>query len=360
MSSETNRRLFISNGIKLAAASAAAPLLSSCSTFDEYLFEDSFYLKDQVVIAGGGISGLFLAQSLRRNKMGFKLFEGSARIGGRIQSSKQVDYGASIYRSDDELLKKLVKELELASAPLDKSHLFLIAGMQDLTDRLFEHLAGLIVYRSVRLRWKAIAIQKINEFHEVEFDTPRGRRTFVTKKLALAIPPSQWASIQGLGDLPEMKNAMTWAESLRRENTVKVILTSQQQYVTAAPIKNLMFFEDESLQVRQIVKKNKSSTWIEIDFKSNTAGASIEIEKINDFIKRKMKITFNVNKMSSENYFDWNRVRLIQGSAFTSPLVFPEIKSNSFQVVGDFASALKPQSLEGALQSALRAAEFLS
>ena len=361
MSSETNRREFIFKSLRTGAALAAiSPILSGCSTLDEYLFEDSFFLKDKVLIVGGGLGGLYLAHRLQFNKVGLRLFEGSSRMGGRVQSIKQIDYGASIFSSDDQILRSLLKEFDMATTQLDKSHFYLPGGMQELIDRLVEQISGLIVYRSIRLRWKVISVQRIKQFHEVVFETPRGRRTVIVRKLALAIPPSQWSRIHGLDEIPEMKSALTWASSLRKENTVKVILTTEQQFVSNAPFKSLNYFEDDNLQARQIFKKVKGTSWLELDFKSVQPGASIEIVRINDFIRKKMNINFTTAKMAGENYFDWNAVDLIQGSAFTSPLVFPEIKSGTFQIVGDFASPLKPQSLEGALQSAARSAEFLT
>lgn len=361
MSSETNRRSFIFNGLKVTAGLAGLSTLSACSTLDEYLFEDSFYVKDQVMIAGGGLSGLYLAYKLRQNKNAFRLFEGSSRLGGRIHSVKQIDFGASLYHNDDEMMKALIKELDLTSNTLDKNHYYLANGMQELTDRLVERIQGLIAYRSVRVRWKLVSVHRINRYLEVVFQTPEGRqRTFVGKKLALAIPPTQWASIDGLSSLEEMKPALAWASSLRKENTVKVVLTPQQLFTFSGVQKNLTYFEDETYQARQVIKKNKTGSWVEIDFKANDEHATFEIEKLNDFMKKKMDLSFSATKMAADSYLDWSHADLIHGSAFTNVAAMPEIKSSMIQVVGDFASAQKVHTLEGALQSVAHALEYLA
>ncbi|MBC7419621.1 MAG: NAD(P)-binding protein [Bdellovibrio sp.] len=359
MSTETNRRLFILNSLKAAGGLAAASTLGACSTFDEYLFEDAFYLKDQTIIVGGGISGMYLAYKLRQNKMAYRIFEGSSRLGGRIRSNKGYDYGASVYSDHDETLKSLIKEYAIPITNLDKNNFYLNNGMQSLIDYLFEHTAGLITYRSVRLRWKLISIQKINSLFEVVFDGPKGRRTFVAKKVALAIPPNQWGSIAGLYDLPEMAAIKTWAQSVRKENTMKVILTSQQSYSLNSTVKSLSFYEDDHFEARQVIKKNKSTSWVEIDLTPKNSQVSVEIEKINDFIKKKMNINFLDGRMSAENYFDWNKIELIQGAAFSSPIAIPDIKSSQFQVIGDFSRLDRAGTVEGALLSAIRGADYL-
>ena len=363
MSSEKSRRAFIIQSLKatggLLGGTAALSTLSACSTFDEYLFEDTFLLNDQTVIVGGGISGMYFASLLRENKTVFRLFEGSTRLGGRIRSARNFDYGASLYTEKDELVKALVKKYSLNSQTLEKGQYYLANGMQSLTDALYQQIAGLIVYKSVRLRWKLISVQKINNLYETVFEGPQGRRTYVTKKLVLAIPPNQWSGVAGLAELPEMKKIMTWAQSIRRENTVKVILTPQQLFNYQSSAKNLTEYADENYRARQIIKKTKSGNWIEIDVKSKNPEASIEIEKINDFIKKKLNVSFSTNRMTAENYFDWNRVNLIRGSGFIAPTPMPELKSSYFQVIGDFASLERPGQVEGALSSAARAAELI-
>ena len=72
-----------------------------------------------------------------------------------------------------------------------------------------------------------------------------------------------------------------------------------------------------------------------------------------------MNLNFSSAKMTTENYFDWSQISLIQGATFTSEVDMPEVRSLALQVVGDFTRKENSGRIEGALQSAHRAAEIL-
>lgn len=358
MSSVLSRRNFVQGLLKSSVAVSVGSAISSCSTLDEYLLEDPVYLKNQVAIVGGGLSGLYLASKLKQNKTEYKLFEGSTRFGGRVRSLQSVDIGASLFNVNDQLTRALVNEFSLPSTTLEKNNYYLNGGMEGLTDSLLERVVGLIPYRSVRLRWKLASIEKVNSFYELTFNTPTGQKIFICKRVALAVPPSQWKHIDGLLDLPDMKWAREWLNTLVFENRIKATFAANQfnpSHLIANPIS---FFEDDNLYVRQILKKNKNSSWLELDIRSKTNQASLEVEKINEFLKKKMSITVN-SKSATEIYFDWSSVSMIESAFFKSAIPVPEIKSSSFQLVGDYIPTLKAHSLEGALVSAARASEFL-
>ncbi len=360
MSLKSNRRNFILNTAKLAGGVTALAAFNACSTLDEYIFEDSFYLKDQTVIVGGGIAGMYLAYKLRQNKMSYRIFEASSRLGGRIRSDRGIDCGASVFTNADETLKSLIKEYNIAFTALDRKNFYVNDGMQSVVENLREHISGLITYRSVRLRWKLISVQKINNMYEVVFEGPGGRRTYVSKKLVLAMPPPQWAKVKGLYDLPEMQPLKAWADALTVQNTVKAIVTSQQGLATASLGRGISFYSDDNFEVRQIVKNTKTNgTWVEVDFTVKVPQVSLEIEKINDFLKKRMGLNFSAAKMGTDNYFDWGKVSFIQGSKFLSAAALPEIRSSSLQVVGDFSRLENNGTIEGAMLSAVRAADYL-
>lgn len=360
MKLRSNRRNFILNSLKLAGSAAAFSTLSACSTLDEYIFEDSFYLKNETVIAGGGMAGMYLAYKLRQNKMTYRIFEASAFLGGRIRSDHGFDYGASLYTSSDQTFKNLIKEYNIPFTAVDKTHFYVNNGMQSVIDSLSEHISGLITYRSVRLRWKLVSVKKMNSMYEVAFMGPAGRRTYVAKKLVLAIPPPQWASVAGLYDLPEMQELKEWAAKVQTENTIKVILPASSGTTGYSLNRRLTTYADDTMSARQVVKSSSvNGTWVEIDLTPREPGVGIEVEKINDFLKKKMNLNFVPTKLSSENYFDWSKIAFIQGSRFMNPIPMPEIQSSTFQVIGDFANIQQSGRIEGAMLSAERAAEFI-
>ena len=118
--------------------------LPACSSFDEYLFDEHEFLKDQVIIIGGGITGLYLAQKLRQLKTEFRLFEGASVFGGRIRSNNELDFGASVFEQTDVHLKKLVQDLNLTETALGKTQFVMNSGAESVTQELQQAFPNLV------------------------------------------------------------------------------------------------------------------------------------------------------------------------------------------------------------------------
>ncbi|MEK6628712.1 MAG: FAD/NAD(P)-binding protein [Bdellovibrionota bacterium] len=358
MSIIKSRRSFIKSALKNsligAAGLATLSTFSSCSSFDDYLFDDRYSFDDEVLIIGGGVSGLYLAHMLRNSKTEFRLFEGSNNLGGRIKSFAGTDYGASLLSNNDILAKKLVKSLSLETTELNKDFMYLSNGMQTMTDVLFERTVGLIPYRSFRLRWKLIEIQKKGTRYNLVFQHPTGQQQYNCKKIALAIPPTQWKSVKGLLGLPEMHWAAEWLNALNIENTVKLILPAS----SGSSLKPYMKTDYSGLEIRQIIKKNKSLPTLEIDVKY-PSGANVSTEKIYDVLKKHMQINYPFQKLQADQLYDWSHVSLIKGSNFRNSMTIPRALNPNFQILGDFTATKDIYSIEGALQSAKQASELL-
>lgn len=350
-----NRRKFLWDVVVSAAGISSAGLLSSCSSFDSYFFEDRYDFKDEVMIIGGGISGLYLAHKLRSNKTEFRLFEGSNSFGGRIRSNAGTDYGASLISVNDKNVKLLLQELSLQSKPLDKEFLYLPEGMQALSDGLVDRVVGLIPYRNFRMRWQLMHIRSYRSGFELVFENPGGQKRFNCKKVALAIPPSQWAAVGGLLELPEMRWAPEWLESLAIENAIKIILPGNAVPNLAKPRVEI---NTEDVNIRQIIKKGRLTPLVEIEV-SYLQAEYKTIEMIYSLIKKKLQIDYPFEKLSVEQYFDWRQVKLIRGSKFKNFMAVPPSTNPHFQIVGDFTPSTALRTIEGALQSAIRASELL-
>lgn len=351
-----NRRKFLKNTLVGAAGLSSLSLLSACSSFEDYLFDDRYSFKEEVMIVGGGISGLYLAYKLRNNKTEFRLFEGANSFGGRIKSFAGSDYGASLLSVNDIHARQLVKELLLPTINLNKEYFYLPEGMQSLSDVLVERIMGLLPYRNFRVRWKLVEIRKHNAGFELVFENPTGQKRFKCKKIALALPPSQWPAIAGLMGLPEMKWAADWLGTLKIENSIKIILPGSALSSLPKPLVELNY---ENLDIRQIIKKNKDVPTVEIDL-SYPINESKSIENVYNVLKKKLQLSYPFEKLSTDQYFDWQQVKLIKGAKFVNNTPMPDSIRDNFQIVGDFAVKGRAiHTIEGALQSATRASELL-
>ncbi|MEQ1723922.1 MAG: FAD-dependent oxidoreductase, partial [Pseudobdellovibrio sp.] len=272
----------------------------------------------------------------------------------RDRSNTGIDYGASLIGNNNVLALELLKYLNLESKAIDKNYVYLAEGMQRLPDSLVERVIGLIPYRNFRLRWKLVAIEKMSSGYTLTFENPNGQKKFTCRKIALAIPPTQWTSVAGLLELPEMKWANSWLGSLETQNTIKIILP-----IAAIGNSSKSFVETsyENLTLRQVVKRGRSSPIVEVDV-SYLSKEDVSIDYIYNALKKKLQISYPFQKLSTEQFYDWKQTRLIRGSSFKNFLAVPEPINYNFQVVGDFTANSGIYTLEGALQSAKLASEL--
>lgn len=348
---QKNRRDFLKYSTVLAAV-AGTGMLSSCASFDDYLFDDKNNLDEQVVIIGGGIAGLYLAHQLRSKQVQFRLYEASAYMGGRIKSAASYDYGASILSKKDVLVNALIDELKINRIFLDKENFYLAEGMEFLIEKLKERIIGLIPYRNFRMRSQLVEVQRLSSEYELTFQMDDGQKKIRCQKIALSIPPSQWSKVKGLMDLPEMESAKTMLASLQTESAIKLILPLAALPNTPRPISE---FELSNFIVRQVVKK-KQSMPVELDIKYQS-NIIFSIDYVYNEIRKKLQITYPFQRMSADQYFGWAQAQFVQGAYFKMNTPYTRDLNSSIQVLGDSVSALSPNRVEGALQSAKAAAE---
>lgn len=127
-----DRRKFLKKSLNSAKAVSLLGL-TGCAALDRYFeIEKSDYSKE-VLIFGGGISGLCTAYMFKKNGIPYRVFEGANRIGGRILSQRfpdpigGIDLGARYVDSMDHAIVELIKEMniDLEEAPfLKNSHFF--------------------------------------------------------------------------------------------------------------------------------------------------------------------------------------------------------------------------------------------
>ncbi len=106
----------------IACGSAATVALGGCSSFDRWVVGDSNHLEQEVMVLGAGIAGLSAAYHLKKNKITYRVFEASERIGGRIQTmlhanpeEQYAELGAEFFEASHASVHQLCKELNLAT-----------------------------------------------------------------------------------------------------------------------------------------------------------------------------------------------------------------------------------------------------
>ncbi len=126
-----DRRKFLKNSLDSAKAISLLGL-TGCAALDRYFeIEKSDYTKE-VLIFGGGLSGLCTAYFFKKNGVPYRVFEGSNRVGGRVLSQRfpepmgGIDLGARYVDSMDHAIVELIKEMniDLDEAPFQKNPYF--------------------------------------------------------------------------------------------------------------------------------------------------------------------------------------------------------------------------------------------
>lgn len=348
-----NRREFIKNSATGLLGLSTLGLLSSCASFDDYLFDDKNVLDEEVVIIGGGIAGLYLAHKLRLKQLGFRLYEASAQFGGRIKSNAGYDYGASLISKDDKLLNELIDELKISKVSLDKQNYYIAEGMQKIVDELKSRVIGLLPYRNFRLRSPLIEIQKLTNEYELTFQLVDGQKKVRCKKIALTLPPSQWGKVKGLLDLPEMENAKALMNQLVTKNTIRLLLPTSAFPNNLKTISNRIL---DNFEIKTLVKKGTNAFPVELDIEY-LSNIQFSIDYAYGELRKKLLVNYPFQKLNSEQFYNWQQSPYIQGSSFKFNLMLKQSPQSAFQIAGDSVALLSANRIEGALQSAQLAAE---
>lgn len=353
MNKPKNRRTFITQSVTALGGMTALSLLSACSSFDDYFFDDTGDLDQEVVIIGGGIAGLYFAHLLRQKRLDFRLYEAGNTLGGRIRSFQGQDYGASLLKKSDVIVNKLVDEFKLNRVWIDKNQFYFAEGMQVLVDQLKERVLGLLPYRNFRLRWRLVEVSKTASGYELIIERPEGQKKINCRHLVMALPPSQWPKVKGLLQLPEMAGAIEALNSLSTENVIKMIFPVS---AASSNFKSQQCVDSNNFQFREIYKKATNGPHIEVDIK-HLLEVNYSIDYVFGELRRRLQINYPFAKMTPDQYLDWRQVAAVQGAyfKFSAP---PVLKTSpTFQVIGDAVALKSPNTVEGALETATEAAK---
>lgn len=110
-----HRRDFLKKSLGMGASAMG---LSSCTSLDRYFGADRQLFEKEVFIIGAGAAGLMAAHTLKKNRIPFRLFEGSPRPGGRLFSvsagdGTTLEMGAEFFEAHHQLVFGLLKEFQI-------------------------------------------------------------------------------------------------------------------------------------------------------------------------------------------------------------------------------------------------------
>lgn len=197
-----NRRLFLGQSVgSILSLGGLSAFLQSCSTLDEYLIEDQFDFDQEVVIVGGGLTGLFAAYELKKNKIPFKIFEASTRFGGQLQTIDQVEWGASQFKKNDTLLLATARELNLDIQYHDKTTWSFKAGSSAFIGELMELIQGIMPRRQIRKDHRLVSIRRFGTRYQLNFQTAGKDKAYYAKKILIALPTFSLKNIKGLDQI---------------------------------------------------------------------------------------------------------------------------------------------------------------
>ncbi|MEM6517213.1 MAG: NAD(P)/FAD-dependent oxidoreductase [Bacteroidota bacterium] len=195
-------------------------------------------MKEQILIVGGGLSGLTIAYLLSKRNIQAKIVEASPRLGGRIQTingtlETPLELGATWFSDMHQNLCTLIDELGLKKfeqfsrgkslfqtksfeppqeffVPESQSPSYRIA---DGTQALIDTLANRLDNNDIELNTKVTSITDLG--HELEAETSN-RQKLQVDKVILCLPPQLVGSqIQFLPELPNsvskvLPTVQTW------------------------------------------------------------------------------------------------------------------------------------------------------
>jgi protoporphyrinogen oxidase len=331
----------------LGAGVTAFGALAGCTTFDDYLFDDKNDLEQEIVIVGGGISGLYAAHLFRSKSIDFRLFEASPYFGGRIKSVGIRDYGANLLSQRDELITKMVDEFKLEKIFVDRDFYYLEAGMQSVIENLKERVLGLIPYRQFRMRWKLIEIKKLTAGYELTFQKPDGQTKVRCKKLVLTLSPPQLLKVKGLSELPEIQPQFALISDSKTDFAVRLILPPSAFSTTP---KNFQNHDLSDFKIKQLVKKTKGVPIVELDVQYNS-NLITSIDSIYAELKKKLQMNYPFSKLNNDQFYFWGRNSVSAGAFFHLNENKVISTSNSIFLAGDFWGQHASIGIEAALQS---------
>ncbi len=221
-----------------------------------------------IVIVGGGLSGLSLAYYLEQHAINYKLLEGRNRLGGRIftitKNGFPFEMGATWFAEKHERLMALVKDLKIGYKPQVNGEKALvdqrpfgsvgfinIPSSEEATYKftkgsfsLIEALSEKIPAQKIQLNCRVNTIKQESDYIEVNSDS----ESFKAQKVMVCLPPNLSQSINFQPTLKtSFKNTLhqthTWMG-----NSVKIAIEYENDFWSSDGFSGSIFSNQQVIQ----------------------------------------------------------------------------------------------------------------
>lgn len=298
------RRKLLSTVCHLAPLLAAPMLLTQagCSTLDEYLIEDEFDFNHEVVIVGGGLSGLYAAYELKKLKIPFRLFEAGSRCGGKIQSVQAAEWGGYEFSKNDKVLIKLKKELDLEAVNLNESSWRFKKGASVLTEQIFDVIEGLIPEKQVRRGYALKAVSRVGRKYQLRFDVQDKQKVFFARNVLLALPKNRLLALESIDNVNELKNMVSYLRTIKDRVTLRMVLPIAEVRLKKANLAQTMTAELSRFSRQGVVSTHFFNNKYHVTLSLKTEDPLRELGALQKAIKPYMNDGFILDEQSLK---DW-------------------------------------------------------
>lgn len=109
-------------------------------------------------------------------------------------------------------------------------------GMETLAQALFDRVAGVIPERIVNFQHVLKRIDKKDEKWSLEFETPQGRKEFLSEAVICTLPPSQMSAIKGWENLAAVEGMLEGPLKIDMGSQSKILLSFKNRFWKEDPL----------------------------------------------------------------------------------------------------------------------------
>lgn len=347
--------------------------------------------KKQIIIIGGGLSGLTLSYLLQKKNYDITLLEASPRLGGRIQTVKgnldtPLELGATWFADKHEHLCALLKELGIPKypqyskgitffqtksfeppqqffVPESEQPSYRIAGG---TQTLINTLSNKLNNQDIRLGTTVVAIKAAEKSVVVE---AADGMYLQGDKVVICIPPQLAGSLINFpAELPTHVQAVLPTVQTWMAGAIKFVVEYDEPFWRKKGFSGMLYSHAD------IVTEMYDHTNYEEDkygftgfLHGGAAGFSMDVRKAN--VLRHLGEIFGIEAQKPTAYFDkvWNDEYITQGNPIIEyphqnnghPALQMNYVGGKIWFCGTETSTQFPGYMEGAIQAAIRVADNL-